>query len=62
YAARKMVKGKAVEIQDNCLGCGRCEIVCPEKAISMNFDENIKVDEVMDNIIKRYEKIVDISG
>ncbi|MCP4764607.1 MAG: 4Fe-4S dicluster domain-containing protein, partial [archaeon] len=62
YAARKMVQGKAVEVQDNCLGCGRCEIICPEKAISMNFDENIKVDDVMDNIIKRYENIVDISG
>jgi ferredoxin len=56
------VKGKAQQIQENCIGCGNCESVCPNGAISTNFDENIDIDEVMDEIIERYEKIVDISG
>jgi len=58
----KLVKGKAQQIQKNCVGCGNCETVCPSNAISINFDENMNIDEVMDKIIKRYEKIVDISG
>ena len=61
YDGLKMVKGKSVHT-DNCLGCGRCEQVCPNGAISIKFDENSNIDEVMDKIIKRYENIVDISG
>ncbi len=57
----KMVKGKAVHTE-NCLACGQCEVVCPNKAISIKFDENMNIDEVMDDIVERYEKIVDISG
>jgi formate hydrogenlyase subunit 6/NADH:ubiquinone oxidoreductase subunit I len=57
-----MVKGKAQQIQKNCIGCGNCERTCPSNAISINFDENMNIDEVMDKIIERYEKIVDISG
>ena len=56
-----MEKGKAVHT-DNCIGCGQCEAVCPSNAISITFDENMNIDEVMDEIIERYEKIVDISG
>jgi UDP-glucose 4-epimerase len=61
YNGLKMVKGKAVHTE-NCLGCGHCEAACPNNAISITFDENMNIDEVMDEIIQRYEKIVDISG
>lgn len=61
YNGLKMVKGKSVHTED-CLGCGHCETVCPNDAISIIFDENMNIDEVMDEIIQRYEKIVDISG
>jgi len=62
YDGLKMVKGKAQLIQKNCVGCGNCELACPSDAISTTFDDNMNIDEVMDEIIKRYEKIVDISG
>ena len=55
------VNGKSVHT-DNCLLCGRCEQVCPEGAISINFDEKYDPDEIIDEIIQRYEKVVDISG
>ena len=61
YNGLKLVKGKAVHTED-CIGCGQCELVCPSGAISTNFDENVDIDEVMEEIIERYEKIVDISG
>jgi ferredoxin len=56
-----MVKGKSVHT-DNCIGCGQCEVACPNDAISIKFDENMDIDDVIDGIIKRYEKLVDISG
>jgi len=61
YNGLKMVNGKSVHT-DNCLLCGRCETVCPEKAISITFDENCNPDEIVDEIIQRYDEIVDISG
>ena len=61
YDGLKMVKGKSVHT-DNCVACGRCEQVCPEGAISTVFDDNVEIDKVLDEIIERYEKIVDISG
>jgi len=56
-----MVNGKSVHT-DNCLLCGRCEQVCPEGAISIIFDDKYDPDEIIDEIIQRYEKVVDISG
>lgn len=61
YNGLKMVNGKSVHTED-CIGCGHCVEACPQNAISLNFDENTNIDEVVDEIIKRYEKIVDISG
>jgi NAD-dependent dihydropyrimidine dehydrogenase PreA subunit len=61
YDGLKLVKGKSVHT-DNCIACGRCELVCPNGAISTTFDENTDIDQVVDEIIERYEKIVDISG
>ncbi|MHA1328194.1 MAG: ATP-binding protein [Promethearchaeota archaeon] len=62
YNGRKMVNGKAITVDENCLGCGRCEMVCPNDAISVTFDENINIDDVMKKIIEKFDKIVDISG
>jgi heterodisulfide reductase subunit A-like polyferredoxin len=61
YNGLKMVNDKSVHTED-CIGCGHCVEVCPQDAISLNFDENTDIDEVVDEIIERYEKIVDISG
>ena len=61
YDGLKMVKGKSTHTK-NCIACGRCEEVCPENAISTIFDESVDIDKVVDEIIERYEKIVDISG
>ncbi|GAH11208.1 unnamed protein product [marine sediment metagenome] len=61
YDGLKMVKGKSVHT-DNCIGCGQCEVACPNDAISIKFDENMDIEEVVEEIIERYEKIVDISG
>jgi len=61
YDGLKMVKGKSVHT-DNCIACGRCEEFCPNGAISTTFEENTDIDQVVEEIIERYEKIVDISG
>jgi formate hydrogenlyase subunit 6/NADH:ubiquinone oxidoreductase subunit I len=62
YNGLKMVNGKSVHIPENCLACGRCEAVCPNEAISLTFDGKENLDEVVNGIIRRFEKIVDISG
>ena len=44
--------------QENCKGCGRCERVCPNKAISISIDDYSLIDE----LVARFESRVDISG
>lgn len=61
YDGLDVVDGKSVHTE-NCLGCGHCEAACPNGAISIKFDENLNIDDVIEGIIKRYESIVDISG
>jgi heterodisulfide reductase subunit A-like polyferredoxin len=61
YDGLKLKKGKSVHT-DKCIACGRCEEVCPNGAISLKFDEDKDIDQVVDEIIERYESIVDISG
>jgi UDP-glucose 4-epimerase len=62
YNGLKLKNGKPVVNQENCTGCGNCENQCPTSAISTNFDDNVDIEEVVEEIIERYEKIVDISG
>jgi ferredoxin len=40
------------------MGCGRCEQVCPNKAVSITINDYSYVDE----LIERFEERVDISG
>ena len=42
----------------NCKGCGRCERVCPQEAITVTIDDYSRIDE----LVTRFEKRVDISG
>jgi len=43
--------------QENCLGCGRCERVCPNGAKSITHDDPRRLDE----FISRIEANVDVS-
>lgn len=52
----KMLDDVAVINQDRCLGCGRCESVCPPEAISISIDEHSRVNE----LIKTLESYVDV--
>jgi UDP-glucose 4-epimerase len=61
YEGLKVINEKSVHTE-NCIACGNCEAVCPNNAISMHFDENKDIHNVINEIIERYEKIVDISG
>jgi MinD superfamily P-loop ATPase len=53
-----MKKDKAMINQKNCKGCGRCEMTCDQKAISISIDDYSRIDE----FIARFESRVDISG
>jgi Fe-S-cluster-containing hydrogenase component 2 len=52
-----MENDKAMINQENCMGCGRCEMTCPNKAISISIDDYSRIDE----LIARFESRVDIS-
>ena len=58
YDALRMKKGKSVIKDENCMGCGRCEKVCPNGAVSVTIDDYSRIDE----LVKRFEERVDISG
>ena len=49
---------KAIVNQVTCMGCGRCERVCPNNAISISIDDYSAIDE----LIARFEERVDITG
>jgi ferredoxin len=52
-----MEDGKAKIDQSNCLGCGRCERVCQNDAISITLDDVSSVEE----LIARIESYVEVS-
>jgi len=52
-----MIDGKAVVNQDNCLGCGRCESMCPQEAVSITITDTSYVDK----LIKDLEAHVDVT-
>jgi len=58
----KMVDDKTTIIEENCLGCGRCATECPKEAITVSIDDYKEVDELIANLIERYESRVDIEG
>ncbi|GAH33854.1 unnamed protein product [marine sediment metagenome] len=52
-----MVDDKAFIDNNECLGCGRCERICPNAAISIKIDDYSRIDE----LIARIEAHVDVT-
>ena len=50
-----MIDNHAV-ISEECRGCGRCVLVCPQNAIELT----IKDKKYIENSIKEIERIIDI--
>jgi len=57
FRGMEMIDGKAKVNQERCLGCGRCESICPNEAISIQIDDTIRVDE----LIEKLESHVEVS-
>jgi UDP-glucose 4-epimerase len=57
FEGMRMVDGKSVIDQDNCLGCGRCERECPTDAISIAMDD----PEGIEKLFARIESYVDVT-
>jgi Fe-S-cluster-containing hydrogenase component 2 len=48
------INGTIVHDDEKCIGCGRCTVVCPEKASVMAIDDvNKAVDEILGRIKHR---------
>ena len=52
YGGERVIRlgAERAEIQERCIGCGRCVPVCPEDAISMEIDSQA---DVMDVLLER---------
>ena len=57
FTGMEMIDEKAKVNQKRCLGCGRCESTCPNDAISIEFSDIRRVDE----LIEKLEAHVDVS-
>ena len=53
FKGMSWVDDKAVVNQTRCLGCGRCAKACQNDAISIVFDDNSRVNELIEKNIRK---------